>query len=49
MKVLLVEDEPHVAGIINKGLTENGYSVSVAPDGTTGLQMALANSFDVYI
>lgn len=49
MKILLVEDEPHVAGIINKGLTENGYSVSVAPDGTMGLQMALANTFDVFI
>lgn len=49
MKILLVEDEPHVAGIINKGLTENGYSVSVALDGTVGLQMALANTFDVFI
>ena len=49
MKVLLVEDEPYVAGIINKGLTEKGYSISVAPDGNIGLQMALANSFDVLI
>jgi len=49
MKVLLVEDEPHVAGIINRGLTENGYSISVAPDGNLGLQMAVANSFDVII
>jgi DNA-binding response OmpR family regulator len=49
MKVLLVEDEPYVAGIINKGLTEKGYSISVAPDGHVGLQMALAHSFDVLI
>ena len=49
MKVLLIEDEPSVAAIINKGLTENKYQVSVAPDGTLGLQMATAHSFDVII
>lgn len=49
MKVLLVEDEPNVAGVINRGLTENGYSVSVAPDGNLGCQMALNYEFDVII
>ena len=49
MKILLVEDEAQVAGIINRGLTENGYSISVAPDGNLGLQMALENNFDVLI
>jgi DNA-binding response OmpR family regulator len=49
MKVLLVEDEPNVAGLINKGLQENGHSVSVAPDGTLGLQLATSNPFDVII
>lgn len=49
MKVLLIEDEPNVAGIINRGLSENGYSVSVAPDGTLGHQMALSHDFDVII
>ena len=49
MKVLLIEDEPNVAGIINRGLSENGYSVSVAPDGKLGQQMALSHEFDVII
>ena len=49
MKVLLIEDEPSVAGIINKGLTENKYQVSVAPDGNLGMQMATAHAFDVII
>jgi DNA-binding response OmpR family regulator len=49
MKILLIEDEPSVAGIINKGLTENGYKISIAPDGTTGLDLALSNDFDVII
>lgn len=49
MKVLLIEDEPHVAGILNRGLTENGYSVTVAPDGTTGHELATAHLFDILI
>jgi DNA-binding response OmpR family regulator len=49
MKILLAEDEPNVAGIINKGLVEKGHSVTVAPDGALGLDIALNNSFDVMI
>ena len=49
MKILLIEDEPHVASLINRGLTENGYSVTVAPDGTLGHQMAVQYDFDVLI
>ncbi|HOZ77205.1 MAG TPA: response regulator transcription factor [Ferruginibacter sp.] len=49
MKILLAEDEPNVAGLINKGLVEKGHSVTVAPDGALGLDIALTNSFDVMI
>ena len=49
MKVLLIEDEPNVAGIINRGLTEKGYAVSVAPDGLLGQKMELKHDFDVII
>ncbi len=49
MKVILVEDEPHVAGVINKGLLEKGHEVTVAPDGSLGLQLATQNDFDVII
>ncbi|MEO5888830.1 MAG: response regulator transcription factor [Ferruginibacter sp.] len=49
MKVLLAEDDPHVADIINRGLTENGYQLTVAPDGTIALQMAMVHVFDVII
>lgn len=49
MKILLIEDEPYVASLINRGLTENGYSVTVAPDGTMGHQMAVQYDFDVLI
>lgn len=49
MNLLLVEDEPSVAGLINKALTEQGHKVSVAPDGALGLGMATGNDFDVII
>lgn len=49
MKILLVEDEASVATLINKGLTEKGHSVSLAPDGALGLEMALSSSFDVIL
>ncbi len=48
-KILLVEDEAGVASFIKKGLTEEGYEVSITFDGTSGLQMALGNHFDLII
>lgn len=49
MNLLLVEDEPGLVSVISRGLSEEGFNVSVAPDGTTGAQMALLNSFDVIL
>lgn len=48
-KILLVEDEAHVVSFIKKGLSEEGFEVSVAFEGKTGLQMALDNTFDIII
>ncbi|WP_073308378.1 response regulator transcription factor [Flavobacterium terrae] len=48
-KILLVEDEAHVVSFIKKGLSEEGFEVSVAFDGKTGLQLALENNFDIII
>lgn len=48
-KILLVEDESSVVSFITKGLSEEGYEVSVALDGPSGLQMALSNDFDLLI
>ena len=49
MKILLVEDEAALAGMLNKGLKEAGYEVTVAPDGLIGHEMAVKNQFDVMI
>ncbi len=46
-KILLVEDEAHVVSFIKKGLTEEGFEVSVAFDGKTGLQMFRDNKFSL--
>jgi len=49
MNILLVEDEAAVISVIQRGLTEQGISVSVALDGHTGLQMAREHTFDVLL
>jgi two-component system, OmpR family, copper resistance phosphate regulon response regulator CusR len=48
-KILLVEDEAAVASFIKKGLTEEGFAISVAFDGVSGLKMARENHFDLII
>lgn len=48
-KILLVEDEAHVVSFIKKGLSEEGYEVTVAFDGSMGLQLFLSNKFDLAI
>jgi DNA-binding response OmpR family regulator len=49
MNLLLVEDEPSVVSVISRGLTDEGFTVSIAPDGLIGKQMALENQFDLII
>jgi two-component system copper resistance phosphate regulon response regulator CusR len=49
VRVLLVEDEPRVAGFIAKGLRENAYAVDVARDGEEAVYYASANEYDLVI
>lgn len=49
MHILVVEDEPKVAGFIKKGLEENGDTVESAYDGMEGRQMAFDKHFDLII
>lgn len=44
-----MEDEINVVSFIKKGLTEEGFSISVALDGSTGLAMSESNDFDLII
>lgn len=49
MKILLIEDEPKAADYLRKGLTENGYAVEVAHNGTDGLHTATNGDHDLVI
>jgi DNA-binding response OmpR family regulator len=49
MKLLIVEDEKRMAGLLRKGLTEEGHTAVCAFDGAEGLEMARAYEFDVII
>lgn len=49
MNILLIEDDVPVATMLNKGLSETGYSVTVAPDGNIGWELASGNGFDLLV
>ncbi len=47
--MLIVEDEPRMATLLQRGFRDEGYSVDVAADGTDGLWMGTENDYDVVI
>ncbi len=49
MRVLLIEDEPHAARMLAKGLREQAYAVDVAPDGEDGLFQASVTDYDAIL
>jgi len=48
-RILLVEDEPGLVLTLTDRLVGEGYEVESASNGETGLEMALAGSFDVVL
>ena len=49
MKILIVEDETGIANFLQQGLEEEGYTVLVANDGKTGLELALSQQPNVIL
>lgn len=49
MKLLIVEDEPNVVSVLKRGLSSEGFELSVAPDGFIALEMVSAHSFALII
>jgi DNA-binding response OmpR family regulator len=49
MRTLVVEDSRRLAGIIKRGLLEEGYTVDIAYDGEEAQHMAETTPFDVII
>ncbi|HEY4379440.1 MAG TPA: response regulator transcription factor [Acidobacteriaceae bacterium] len=46
MNILVIEDDRRIAGLIQRGLSENGHVVTLAPDGRQGLKMILEGAYD---
>ncbi len=49
MRILLVEDEEHLADAIRRGLEAEGFSVDISYDGLDGLWMAQQGQYDALI
>jgi DNA-binding response OmpR family regulator len=49
MRVLIVEDERELAGIIGRVLEEERFDVDLAFDGARGLELALTGNYDVIV
>lgn len=49
MRILIVEDERKMAGILKKGLEEEQHSVTLAYDGREGLKLASQKGFDALV
>lgn len=49
MRLLLIEDEAKMRGVLRRGLEGAGYAVDEAPDGDSGLSRALGNAYDAIV
>jgi two-component system, OmpR family, response regulator len=49
VRVLVVEDETKMAGLLQRGLQEEGYAVDVAGDGREALWLATENPYDAIV
>jgi len=49
VRILVVEDEHKLAGVLKRGLEEEGYAVDVAYDGEEGLAVATTTPFDLIV
>jgi two-component system OmpR family response regulator len=49
MRILIVEDDRKIAGLLSKGLREAGYAVDQVNDGEEGLDFGLNNNYDAAV
>ncbi len=49
MRILVIEDETHMAALLAQGLTEDGHVVTKAAEGRDGLSLAQTGSFDLLL
>jgi DNA-binding response OmpR family regulator len=48
-RILVIEDDPRMLELLCKGLREEGHTAMPAPDGDTGLELALRHDFDAIL
>jgi two-component system, OmpR family, copper resistance phosphate regulon response regulator CusR len=48
-RILIVEDEARITAFLEKGLSANGFTTSVAADARDGLALARAGGFDLIV
>jgi DNA-binding response OmpR family regulator len=46
MNILVIEDDKRIAGLVERGLTENGHQVFLSHNGREGAEMMLAGEYD---
>jgi DNA-binding response OmpR family regulator len=49
MRLLVVEDDPAAAAVLSTGLREHTYAVDVAANGSTALEQASVNDYDLIV
>ena len=49
MRILVIEDEVGIANFVREGLEDAGYTVDVARDGQSGLQLALDQTYHLIL
>ena len=49
MRILVAEDEPAIADFVNRGLSAEGYAVTVATNGNDALALALSEDFGLIV
>ncbi|WP_446809160.1 response regulator transcription factor [Methylomonas sp. 2BW1-5-20] len=48
-RILVIEDDPDIAGLLNLNLRDEGFAVELAADGETGLARLAAQAYDLLI
>ena len=48
-KVLIIEDDPNIADLVEIHINDLGFELERAEDGSTGLEMALSNDYSIVI
>ena len=49
MRLLLIEDDPGIAEVVQQGLGEAGFDIDLAVDGPSGLRQAIEQTYELIV